>query len=77
MSKESQSAIEIIDLKKAFVEDEYVLNGIDLKIPKGKITVIIGFSGTGKSVLLKHILGLLEPTSGTIKILGNDLSGAV
>lgn len=68
------NAIEIIDLKKAFVEDDYVLNGINLKIPKGKVTVIIGFSGTGKSVLLKHILGLLKPTSGAIKILGQDIA---
>lgn len=69
-----ENAIEIIDLKKAFVADDYVLNGINLKIPKGKITVIIGFSGTGKSVLLKHILGILKPTSGTIKIMGKDIS---
>lgn len=70
----AENAIEIIDLKKAFTENDYVLNGINLKIPKGKITVIIGFSGTGKSVLLKHILGLLEPTSGTIKLFGQDIS---
>lgn len=70
----AENAIEIIDLKKSFTEGDYVLNGINLKIPKGKITVIIGFSGTGKSVLLKHILGLLKPTSGTIKILGKDIS---
>lgn len=71
---EEESAIEIIDLKKSFSEGDYVLNGINLKIPKGKITVIIGFSGTGKSVLLKHILGLLKPTSGAIKILGKDIA---
>ena len=71
---EQESAIEIIDLKKAFTPGDYVLNGINLKVPKGKITVIIGFSGTGKSVLLKHILGLLAPTSGTINILGKDIS---
>ena len=68
------NAIEIIDLKKSFSEGDYVLNGINLEIPKGTITVIIGFSGTGKSVLLKHILGILRPTSGTIKILGKDIS---
>jgi phospholipid/cholesterol/gamma-HCH transport system ATP-binding protein len=67
-------AIEIIDLKKAFTPGDYVLNGIDLKIPRGKITVIIGFSGTGKSVLLKHILGILKPTSGSIKVMGKDIT---
>ncbi|MCB0377039.1 MAG: ATP-binding cassette domain-containing protein [Bdellovibrionales bacterium] len=69
-----ENAIEIIDLKKSFSEGDYVLNGINLNVPKGKVTVIIGFSGTGKSVLLKHILGILKPTSGTIKILGKDIS---
>ena len=67
-------AVEIQDLRKSFNGTDYVLNGLNLKIPKGKVTVIIGFSGTGKSVLLKHILGLLRPTSGTIKILGRDIT---
>lgn len=66
-------AVEIKDLKKTFDGEAYVLNGLDLVIPKGKLTVIIGFSGTGKSVLLKHILGLLKPTSGSIKVLGKEL----
>lgn len=69
-----ETAIEIIDLRKVFKENDYVLNGINLKIPKGKITVIIGFSGTGKSVLLKHILGLFKPTFGSINIFGRDIA---
>ena len=69
-----ESAIEITDLKKSFDGGKtFVLNGINLKIPKGKLTVIIGYSGTGKSVLLKHILGLLHPTSGSLKVLGTEL----
>lgn len=67
-------AIEIKDLKKSFDGKDFVLNGIDLAIPKGQITVIIGFSGTGKSVLLKHILGLLKPTSGGIRVFGQDIA---
>lgn len=67
--------IEIDDVKKSFDGKEFVLNGIDLKIPKGKITVIIGYSGTGKSVLLKHILGLLKPSSGSIKVFGQEITG--
>ncbi len=67
-------AVEVADLKKTFDGNEFVLNGINLKIPMGKITVIIGFSGTGKSVLLKHILGLLSPSSGVIKIHGEDIN---
>lgn len=70
----SQYAIEITDLKKSFDGKDFVLKGIDLKIPKGSLTAIIGFSGTGKSVLLKHMLGLFKPTSGSVKILGTELS---
>lgn len=67
-------AVKVTDLKKSFDDGKsFVLKGLDLEIPKGKITVIIGFSGTGKSVLLKHILGLLRPTSGHLEVLGKDL----
>ncbi len=69
-----ENAIEMRDLKKSFDGKEFVLNGIDLEIPKGQITVIIGYSGTGKSVLLKHILGLLKPTSGSIKVHGKEIT---
>lgn len=70
----SKVAVEISKLRKSFDGGkEFILNGVDLNIPKGQITVIIGFSGTGKSVLLKHILGLLKPTSGSIRVLGKDL----
>ncbi len=68
------NAIEVIDLKKTFNGTDYVLDGLNLMVPKGKITVIIGFSGTGKSVLLRHILGLIKPTSGQINILGQDIT---
>ncbi len=68
-----ESAIELKNLKKSFDGKEFILNGIDLQIPKGQITVIIGYSGTGKSVLLKNILGLEKPTSGEIVVLGRDL----
>ncbi len=70
---DQQYAVVLEDLKKSFDGKEFVLKGIDLKIPKGSLTSIIGFSGTGKSVMLKHILGLYRPTSGVVKILGKDL----
>ncbi|MCB9025092.1 MAG: ATP-binding cassette domain-containing protein [Bdellovibrionaceae bacterium] len=67
-------AIEIKDLRKSFDGGkEFVLNGINLSIPRGSLTVIIGYSGTGKSVLLKHMLGLLKPTYGHVCVLGKDL----
>ena len=50
-----------------------VLDELDLHIPKGQITVIIGKSGEGKSVTIKHILGLLHPTSGRVLIDGEDI----
>ena len=70
----SEYSIELNDVKKTFDGKEFVLKGIDLKIHRGSLTAIIGFSGTGKSVLLKHILGLYRPTSGDVHVLGNDLS---
>ncbi len=73
-AKPGENAIELTDVKKTFGGKEFVLNGITLKIPKGQITVIIGYSGTGKSVLLKHILGLVKPTSGSIKVAGQELT---
>jgi phospholipid/cholesterol/gamma-HCH transport system ATP-binding protein len=67
-------AVQIENLRKSFDGGrDFVLNGMNLTIPRGQITVLIGFSGTGKSVLLKHILGLLTPTSGVVKVLGKDI----
>ena len=68
-----KNAVECIKLTKVFNNNEHVLDGIDLEIEKGSITVILGLSGAGKSILLKHFLGLITPTSGTIKVLGLDL----
>ncbi|MFN7727537.1 MAG: ABC transporter ATP-binding protein [Bdellovibrio sp.] len=69
-----EPAIVLTDIYKTFNGKEYVINGMNLTIPKGSLTAIIGFSGTGKSVILKHILGLYRPTRGRIEVLGQDLS---
>ncbi len=50
-----------------------VLRGVDLEIPKGKITVIIGRSGEGKSVLLKHLMGLVRPDEGEVIVNGTSV----
>ena len=50
-----------------------VLDGLDLDIPAGKITAIIGPSGEGKSVLLKHLIGLLQPDSGAVEVDGESI----
>lgn len=57
--------IDIINLHKSFDGHE-VLRGINLRIPRGKITVIIGGSGSGKTVLLRHIIGLIRPDIGRV-----------
>ena len=51
-----------------------VLDELDLEIPRGKITLILGKSGEGKSVAIKHIMGLLQPTSGTVIVDGHDIT---
>ena len=61
--------IEIVNLHKKFGEN-YVLRGINLVIEEGDTNVIIGKSGSGKSVLLKHIVGLLYPDEGYVKVGG-------
>jgi len=63
--------IEMRGVKKSFGSN-HVLRGIDLALPKGESLVIIGGSGTGKSVLLKCILGLVTPDEGTILVDGAD-----
>ncbi len=65
--------IKIVDLHKSF-GDQKVLRGVNLEIPKGQITFIMGRSGTGKSVLLKHIIGLLSPDQGRVLIEGQDIT---
>ncbi|MBI2461533.1 MAG: ABC transporter ATP-binding protein [Candidatus Rokubacteria bacterium] len=64
--------IEVRDLWKAF-DGQQVLRGINLTVVKGELLVIIGRSGGGKSVLLRHILGLLRPDRGEVRLDGTDL----
>jgi phospholipid/cholesterol/gamma-HCH transport system ATP-binding protein len=65
--------IELRHLKKSFGE-HCVLDGVDLRIESGETMVIIGRSGGGKSVLLKHIIGLLTPDSGEIWVNGENIT---
>ena len=70
--------ISLKDVKKSF-GPKHVLNGINVSVEKGRSLVVIGGSGTGKSVMLKCILGILQPDSGSITIGGENaigLSGA-
>lgn len=63
----------IEDLHKSF-KDNYVLRGVNLKIEKGKTTVILGKSGCGKTVLVKHIIGLMKPDKGKIYVDGQEIT---
>jgi phospholipid/cholesterol/gamma-HCH transport system ATP-binding protein len=65
--------IEVRDLKKSF-GPQPILDGVTFKIEEGESLVIIGRSGGGKSVLLKHIIGLLQPDSGAVTIDGEDIT---
>ena len=67
--------IELRDVHKHF-GPKRVLQGVNLTIPKGESMVVIGGSGTGKSVLLKCILGLMTPDAGTILVDGQDVARA-
>jgi len=66
--------IELQGVEKAF-GSKPVLRGVDLTVERGEIATILGGSGTGKSVLLKHIVGLLRPDRGRILIDGADVTG--
>jgi phospholipid/cholesterol/gamma-HCH transport system ATP-binding protein len=69
----NHKVVEIYDLHKTF-EDNHVLRGVNLSIGKGRTTAIIGSSGSGKSVLLKHIMGLIKPDSGCVYIKGTCIT---
>jgi phospholipid/cholesterol/gamma-HCH transport system ATP-binding protein len=66
--------IKVEKLTKSF-GGQPVLRGLDLEVPTGSITIVIGRSGGGKSVFLKHLLGLLRPDSGRVMVDGIDLTG--
>ncbi|MEM7696824.1 MAG: ABC transporter ATP-binding protein [Verrucomicrobiota bacterium] len=71
---EAELIIEVTDLVRIF-GTQTVLNGISFKIYRGDTFVIMGGSGCGKSTLLKHLIGTEQPTSGSIKIFGEEIVG--
>src|SRR5580765_4020330 len=72
-SEMAEKVIEINNLRKGFGEQE-VLRDVSLKLFNGENLVVLGKSGTGKSVLIKCIVNLLKPDSGTIDVLGKKVS---
>jgi phospholipid/cholesterol/gamma-HCH transport system ATP-binding protein len=75
MNKSNQIApvLKITNLKKTF-GDNVVLNGFDLELFPGENLVIMGKSGSGKSVMIKCLVGLMQPDSGSIEIMGKDIT---
>src|SRR5215210_5764048 len=67
-----QDAVEFINVVKAFGSN-YVLNGLDLGLPDNQISMILGPSGTGKSVCIKHMVGLLYPDEGDVLVHGDSV----
>ena len=69
---ENDIVISLKGIRKSFGSLE-VLKGIDLEVRKGENVVVLGRSGSGKSVLIKIIAGLLRPDEGTVKVLGQEV----
>jgi phospholipid/cholesterol/gamma-HCH transport system ATP-binding protein len=74
MSDDATPVIEVTDLVREF-HGRKVLNGISFKVMKGDTMIIMGGSGCGKSTLLRHIIGAMKPTSGSVKLFGEDITG--
>ena len=67
-----EDAVEVINLVKQFGRAR-ILNGLNLGLPEGQVSMVLGPSGTGKSVLIKHIVGLLYPDSGDVLVHGESV----
>jgi phospholipid/cholesterol/gamma-HCH transport system ATP-binding protein len=75
MSSEQKGVVRLENVHKTFrAGRDKVLNGVSLEFPSGQLTYILGSSGAGKSVMLKHILGLLQPDSGHVYVSGQDIT---
>ncbi|MDX1682673.1 MAG: ABC transporter ATP-binding protein [Phycisphaeraceae bacterium] len=72
-SETNPLAIELVNVEKTFGRQK-VLKGVNLPVAAGKTTVIVGGSGQGKSVILKHMLGLMRPDQGEVRVFGRDLA---
>lgn len=73
MPGQSENIIEIKDLNKSF-GDNHVLRNFNLNLPKGENIAVLGLSGSGKSVLIKCIIGLMQPDSGSIHVFGKNIA---
>ncbi|MEM1272035.1 MAG: ATP-binding cassette domain-containing protein, partial [Bacteroidota bacterium] len=70
-------AVELVDVRKSYTEagqERAVLTGINLSLDPGELAVLIGRSGSGKSTMLNLVSGIDQPTSGTVRVAGTDLT---
>jgi phospholipid/cholesterol/gamma-HCH transport system ATP-binding protein len=74
MSTNSGAVVQVDDLVRKF-GDRAVIDHLSLTIDRGETLVIMGGSGCGKSTLLRHIVGVMKPTSGSVKIFGEEITG--
>jgi phospholipid/cholesterol/gamma-HCH transport system ATP-binding protein len=66
--------VDVVDLRKAFDRAE-VLRGVSFRLDKGETLVVMGGSGSGKTVLLRHIAGLIRPDAGEVRVFGRNIEG--
>jgi len=75
VNKNPQGTVKLVNVWKTFREGrDQILKGVNIEFPLGQLTYILGSSGAGKSVTLKHVLGLLKPDSGEVWVGGKDMA---
>src|SRR6201981_3220424 len=74
MSADGETIIEVTDLVRKF-GDRAVIDDISFNVHRGETLVIMGGSGCGKSTLLRHMIGSMKPTSGSVKLFGEEVTG--
>ena len=70
------AVVELTGVTKRFAPDVLGLDDVSLTVPAGEVVVLLGLSGSGKSTLLRHVDGLHRPTSGTVRVLGVEVTTA-
>ena len=68
--------VSLTGVSKRFPNGTLALDNVSLEVPKGQLLSLIGLSGSGKSTLMRHLNGLHKPTSGSVKVLGTEVSSA-